>query len=162
MTGADFCARLRAAGVGFFSGVPDSTFGDAFAALAGADDWLPAVREDLAVGAAAGAWLGGRLPAVLMQNSGIGTALNAVLSLALLYRVPLLMVVGWRGHGGAGDAPEHLHTGRTLEAMLRAVEIPFVAAETATLGADVDRAAALARESAGPAALLLRAGMVSC
>ena len=162
MTGERFCALLREEGFGFFAGVPDSTFAAAFAALEGdGDAYLPAVREDLAVGAAAGAWLGGRLPAVLMQNSGIGTSLNAVLSLAALYRIPMLLVVGWRGHGGT-DAPEHVQTGRTMREMLRAVELPVVAAEAGTLEDDVARAADEVRARRGPVVLLLRGGMVGC
>lgn len=159
MTGARFCGLLRDGGYDFFSGVPDSTFGAAFACLEGdRSAYLPAPREDLAVGAGVGAWLGGRRPAVLMQNSGFGTSLNAILSLAALYHVPLLLVVGWRGHGP--DAPEHVQTGRTMLDVLRALELPFVAAEPETVEADVARAAAEPAARRGPVVLLLREGMV--
>ncbi len=161
MDGQRLCALLVEAGYDFFAGVPDSTFGSAFVHLeADRGRYLPAPREDLAVGAAVGAWLGGRQPAVLMQNSGLGTSLNALLSLAWLYRVPLLVVVGWRGHGP--DAPEHEHTGRTLLDLLRAVELPFVVAGPETAEADVARAAAAPIESRRPAMLMLRPGIVGC
>jgi phosphoenolpyruvate mutase len=158
MTGEHFCGLLRRAGYTFFSGVPDSTFGSAFAHLEHDPSYLPAPREDLAVGAAAGAWLGGRRPAVLMQSSGLGTSMNALVSLAALYRVPMLVVVGWRGSGR--DAPEHLQTGRTMLDVLRAIELPFVVAEPETAEDDVARAAAEPRARKAPVVLLLREGIV--
>jgi sulfopyruvate decarboxylase subunit alpha len=161
VTGERFRALLRDAGYSRFSGVPDSTFAGAFAALErDGERYVAAPREDLAVGVAVGAWLGGERSAVLMQNSGLGTSLNALLSLAVLYEAPLLAVVGWRGHGP--DAPEHERTGRTMLDMLRAVELPFVVAEPETAEEDVLRAAAAPATLASPVVLALRAGIVTC
>lgn len=161
MTGRRLCALLRDAGYTRFSGVPDSTLAGAFAELERDEErYVAAPREDLAVGVAVGTWLGGERSAVLMQNSGLGTSLNALLSLAVLYGVPLLAVVGWRGHGP--DAPEHERTGRTMLDMLRAVELPFVDAAPETAEADVARAAAAPASLGSPVVLLLRPGIVSC
>jgi sulfopyruvate decarboxylase TPP-binding subunit len=161
MTGERFCALLCESGYTCFSGVPDSTFAGAFAQLErDPQRYVPAPREDLAVGVAVGAWLGGERSAVLMQNSGLGTSLNALLSLAVLYRVPMLVVVGWRGHGP--DAPEHEQTGRTMLDMLRAVQLPFVVAEPDTAQDDVARAAATPQALRSPVVLALRAGIVTC
>lgn len=161
MTGERFCALLRDAGYTRFSGVPDSTFAGAFAELErDGERYVAAPREDLAVGVAVGAWLGGERSAVLMQNSGLGTSLNALLSLGALYGAPLLAVVGWRGHGP--DAPEHELTGRTMLDMLRAVELPFVVAEPETAEEDVARAAAAPESLGSPVVLALRPGIVSC
>ena len=153
-----FVQALQDMGVNFFTGVPDSMLGGIIAELMTRKVYTPAVREDEAMAMAAGAYMAGRVPAVLMQNSGLGTSLNALLALAVLYRVPLLVVVGWRGHGP--DAPEHVQTGRTLLDVLRAAELPFVAAEPETAEADVARAAAGAAARRSPVALLLREGMV--
>ena len=60
----------------------------------------------------------------------------------------MLVIVGWRGHGP--DAPEHVQTGRTMLDLLRAVELPFVAAEPETAEADVARAAAAPPRAARP------------
>lgn len=49
--------------------------------------YVAAVKEDVAIGLGAGAWLAGKTPAVLMQNSGLGTSLNALASLSLLYEL---------------------------------------------------------------------------
>src|SRR5581483_2295342 len=112
VTGRDLAARLEAQGFDFFAGVPCSLIEDLIAVLERHPrlPYVAAVREAVAVGLAGGAWFGGRRPAVLMQNSGLGTGLNALASFSLLYGLPALLLVTWRGHGGR-DAPEHLLTG---------------------------------------------------
>src|SRR5262244_3864778 len=62
-------------------------------------------------------------PAVLMQNSGLGTSLNALASLSLMYGLPALLLVTWRGHRGK-DAPEHILTGAITERHLGLLGIP--------------------------------------
>jgi phosphonopyruvate decarboxylase len=56
----------------------------------------------------------GRHAAVYMQNSGLGNAVNPLLSLADadVYRIPLLLVIGWRGEPGVADEPQHAAQGR--------------------------------------------------
>src|SRR4030095_9399490 len=80
-------------------------------------------REDVAVGLAAGAWFASRRPAVLMQNSGLGTSLNALASLSLMYGLPVLLLVTWRGYAGK-DAPEHLLMGEISPGLLDMMRIP--------------------------------------
>ena len=81
ISGRDFAARLAQHGYDFFTGVPCSLIEDLIAVLEGGrQPYVAAVREDSAIGIAAGAWLGSRRPVVLMQNSGLGTSLNALAS----------------------------------------------------------------------------------
>ena len=77
----------------------------------------------MAVGLAAGAWLGGRRPVVVMQNSGLGTSLNALASLSLMYGLPALLLVTWRGYQGK-DAPEHILMGEISPGILELLGIP--------------------------------------
>ncbi|HZP40602.1 MAG TPA: thiamine pyrophosphate-binding protein, partial [Candidatus Binatia bacterium] len=112
-----FVDRLLAAGFDFFTGVPCSLVGPVIAELERRRLYFPETREDAALGVAAGAYLGGRFPLVVMQNSGLGVSLNALASLHLLYRIPALLLVTWRGWRGE-DAPEHLVMGRVLPALL--------------------------------------------
>ncbi len=56
-----------------------------------------ATREEEAVAIAAGLVLAGAAPAVLMQQSGVGNALNAVLTLADAYGIRFPIVVFDRG-----------------------------------------------------------------
>ena len=94
ISGHDFADGLGRHGFDFFTGVPCSLIEDLIAVLerGARAPYVAAVREDAAVGVAAGAWFGGRRPVVLMQNSGLGTSLNALASLSLMYGLPVLLV----------------------------------------------------------------------
>src|SRR5437879_11237873 len=132
----DFVSLLQDAGFDFFTGVPDSTLGGIIATLIERRVYIPAVREDEAVGMAAGAYMGGRLPVVLMQNSGLGTSLNALISLNLIYLQPCLLLISWRGHDGK-DAPEHLVMGQVMTHQLDLVRIPHRTLRAETVREDV-------------------------
>lgn len=115
-------ADLDRLGYDFYTGVPCSLLNPLYAALAREKrEYHPATREDLAVGLAAGAALAGRRPVVLMQNSGLGVSINALLSLTRMYALPLLLVVSWRGYGP--DAPEHVDVGARMPALFDALGI---------------------------------------
>lgn len=58
---------------------------------------IPVTREEEGIGIAAGAYLGGKKPAIIMQSSGIGNSLNALASLNLTYKIPLLLLISHRG-----------------------------------------------------------------
>ncbi len=81
---------------------------------------IPVTREEEGIGICAGAYLGGRKPAILMQNSGLGNSINALKSLTELYEFPLLMIMSHRGTEGesiCGQVPMGESTPRILEAM---------------------------------------------
>ncbi len=118
-----FVQAMQGLGVNFFTGVPDSILGGIIAELMVRRLYTPAVREDEAMGMAAGAYMAGKMPAVLMQNSGLGTSLNTLISLNLIYRQPCVLIVSWRGQGGK-DAPEHLVMGEVMPRFLETMKIP--------------------------------------
>jgi phosphonopyruvate decarboxylase len=156
ISGADFAGALERHGFDFFAGVPCSLIEDLIATLE-AHPRLPYVatpREDVAVGMAAGAWFGGRRAAVLMQNSGLGTSLNALASLSLMYGLPALLVVTWRGHGGK-DAPEHVLMGEISPRLLELLGIPHRVLAAETLEADLGWAVAVMDRAMQPVALLV-------
>ena len=66
---------------------------------------MAASVEGEAVSAAAGTWLAGGLGAALMQNSGLGNAVNPLASLSIPYEIPVLMLVSWRGEPGQARMP---------------------------------------------------------
>ena len=81
---------------------------------------VPVTREEEGIGICAGAYLGGKKPAILMQNSGLGNSINALKSLTELYNFPLLMIMSHRGTEGeniCGQVPMGESTPRILEAM---------------------------------------------
>src|SRR5215470_14741371 len=98
-TSKQFLELLVKQGYGFFTGVPCSLLAGLFSELEQNDrlDYISAVREDIAIGMAAGAHLAGKKTAVFMQNSGLGVAYNALASLNEIYDIPTLIVVSWRG-----------------------------------------------------------------
>lgn len=121
----EFVAALKGAGFDFFCGVPCSLL-KGLVSLLDHDEsahYISATREDSALGMAAGAYLGGKRPMVLMQNSGLGVSVNALASLHTMYDLPALLVISWRGEGG-NDAPEHLLMGEIMLPILDLMHIP--------------------------------------
>jgi phosphonopyruvate decarboxylase len=161
VSGAEFAALLERRGFDFFGGVPCSLIEDLIATLE-THPRLPYVatpREDVAVGLAAGAWFAGRRPAVLMQNSGLGTSLNALASLSLMYGLPALLLVTWRGHQGK-DAPEHLLMGEISPSLLDLLRIPYRVLTAGSVDADLAWATATMDQAMQPVALLVPPGVV--
>ena len=112
-------------------------------------------KEEEAIGISAGAHLAGVKSALLMQNHGFLAAINGIVSLAQLYRIPLLMLISYRGDFGERD-PWQTQGGSVTEAVLRALGIPYLAplATLMTLGRD-PRSPDARRAALTPVALLL-------
>lgn len=118
--------------VDFFTGVPDSLLQDVCAFIT---DNTPKERnvitanEGSAVGLASGYYMSTRkIPLVYMQNSGLGNAVNPLLSLAdeKVYSLPILLMIGWRGEPGTKDEPQHKKQGEVTLDLLDAMQIPYV------------------------------------
>lgn len=123
-----FCECLKENGFDFFAGVPDSLL-SGFCACA--EDFfgkrfIISANEGNAVGLATGHYLAeGRAAVVFMQNSGIGNAVNPLLSLADkdVYHIPMLLIVGWRGEPGVKDEPQHIAQGRITRELFNVMGI---------------------------------------
>ncbi len=158
-----FWGVLKARGLTFIAGVPDSTFGDAYNYMVNDPEirYVPAVREDVALGVASAAFFAGGLGGVIMQNSGIGNIVNPLTSFSLMYKIPVLLIVGWRGFGGPpNDAPEHWIMGVKTPEILGLLDVPCEIMEPETLEPDLDRLLAKMRQDSVPGALLVRSGMI--
>ena len=164
-----FVAALRERGFDFCAGVPCSLIKGVLAHLTDLDaqgvlPYVPAAREDSALGIAAGAYLGGKLPVVLMQGSGLALSLNALVSLHQLYGLEVLLLITWRGYQGR-DAPEHVVLGPLLPQVLETFGVPhrtlLPAAEGGTparVAAELDWARETLSATRKPCALLVRQG----
>ena len=123
--------KLIKAGTVFFTGVPDSLLKSFCAYLTDnvkEENHIIAANEGAAVGLACGFHLAtGKIPLVYMQNSGIGNAVNPLLSLADsdVYQIPLILLIGWRGEPGVKDEPQHIKQGKVTCAMLDSIGIPY-------------------------------------
>ena len=84
---------------------------------------IPITREEEGVGIAAGAYLGGRLPAILMQNSGLGNSINAIKSLLHLFKIPVVFIMSHRGAEGEKIAAQ-IPMGKLTLNLLELIQIP--------------------------------------
>jgi len=137
--------------------IPDSESAELYD-QAGTDqrvDLITPCREGEGIAIAAGLWTGGAKPMVVIQNTGLMEAGDALRGCAVGPRVPLRLVVGWRGYPGAiaGRLPidsAHPYT----EPVLAAWGIPtwqaMAGADVGMIGEMDDRAAA----TSFPAAVL--------
>lgn len=125
-----FVRKLIDRGVRLFTGVPDSLLKNFSSELQNnlrPQEHIIAANEGNAVGLAMGHFLATGNPAVVyLQNSGLGNAVNPLVSLADLevYSIPMLIIVGWRGEPGKDDEPQHLKQGRITCEQLKLLEIP--------------------------------------
>jgi len=163
---AAFFETLRANGVSFYAGVPDSLLKDICAYVT--DNTTPAqhvitANEGGAIALAAGHFLAtGELPLVYMQNSGLGNTVNPLTSLTdeAVYGIPMLLMIGWRGEPGKKDEPQHVKMGDVTIALLDAIGVDYtVLPDDADAAASaVAAAATAARERNVPHALVVRKG----
>lgn len=124
---AAFLADLKEHGISFFAGVPDSLLKNFLSVLPETDHVICA-NEGSAVAVAAGYHLSsGRLPLVYMQNSGLGNAINPLLSLvhSKVYAIPLLLMIGWRGQPESSDEPQHQAMGELTTNILNTLGISY-------------------------------------
>lgn len=112
-------------------------------------------KEEEAIGIAAGAYFAGTPNLLLMQNHGFLAAINGIVSLAMLYRIPLCMLIAHRGHFGE-PYPWHTQGGIVTEGVLRALNIPFdYARDPDKVGRQIREAHTLSLSALSPVALLL-------
>ena len=127
LTSKSFIERLIQEDYKFFTGVPCSLLSGLIYELEdekGEVRYIPSVREDAAVGLCVGAYLAGTMPVLLMQNSGLGYCLNAFTSLNLIYKIPALVIMSWRGKAGK-DAPEHIIMGDIDQELLKTAGMEY-------------------------------------
>ncbi len=159
ITGAEFCRLLVDCGFDFFTGVPCSLVKSVITVLEERGGYIPETREDAAIGLAAGASMAGKCPVVIMQNSGLGVCVNALASLTLMYRLPCLLLITWRGYQG-NDAPEHLLMGEISPTLLATLRIPYRVLGAEAVPDSLQWAVKTLRQSSNPVALLLPPGVI--
>lgn len=148
---------LKKAGIDYISALPE-TWLIYLLQLADEDPDMMLVevaKEEEAIGIAAGAYFAGRPNALLMQNHGFLAAINGIVSLALLYRIPLLMLIAHRGHIGE-PYPWHTQGGILTEPVLRGLSLPYdTVRDPNDVGRQIQEAHTFSLSSLSPVALLL-------
>lgn len=112
-------------------------------------------KEEEGVGISAGAHFAGVKSAMLMQNHGFLASINGIVSFAHLYKIPLLMLISYRGSFGEPD-PWQTQGGNVTEALLRAMGIPYCFLDQLEcVEKRIRQAQTLAESSLQPVAILL-------
>ena len=148
---------IKAAGINFVSALPETWL--VYLLQLAEDDpemcLVEVAKEEEAIGIAAGAYFAGKPNALLMQNHGFLASINGIVSLALLYRIPLLMLIAFRGHIGE-PYPWHTQGGILTEPVLRGLGLPFdYVRDPHRAARQIKEAQTLALSSLSPVALLL-------
>jgi sulfopyruvate decarboxylase subunit alpha len=146
---------MKQAGINFICSLPDANLAKLLAAV----DQEPELahvtlcREEEGIGICAGAYIGGRTPAMIMQNGGLLNSCNALTTTALNFNIPVLLMVYYAGDlGDEGFAT----LGSVTEPMLRGLNIRYhVLRKVEDIAATVKGAAMLAVDSRKPVAVLL-------
>lgn len=148
-------AGLKAAGIDLVSSVPDINMLDLINLLYQDKEitHVPVGREEEGIGVCTGAHLGGKRPAMLMQNGGLLNSCNGLTTTALQFGIPVLLLIYYAGD--IGDNAFHM-VGLVTEPVLDALGIKtIVMRDPAKVKQDIAGAVTLASSSKRPVALLL-------
>lgn len=160
-----FVQKAATAGFKLYSGVPCSYLKPFVNFATGSDliRYVPATNEGDAIAIAAGAELGGCRAVAMMQNSGLGNAVNPLTSLTYTFNIPILLIVTLRGEpGGPADEPQHELMGRITTSMLESMEIPwcYFPSEENEITVALKKATAHMDATGRPFAFVMRKGAV--
>lgn len=163
-----FISVLREANVDFYAGVPDSLM-SSFSAVLDEKKFpgkhIITACEGGAVSAAMGYHLAtGKYGLVYMQNSGLGNALNPLVSLAHreIYGVPMILLIGWRGEPDQVDEPQHIKQGAITLAQLDLLDIPYLVMDSQSDFRQIVRDTILSMEQNPlPSAIVVKKGTFS-
>jgi len=151
---------IHEAGITHVASLPDINLVDLIDLLE-QDDGLVHVelnREEEGVGIATGVYLGGGMPALLIQNAGLLNACNALTTTALAFEIPMLLLVWYAGHIGDNA---FMRLGEVTEPVLAALGIrAFIPADAEAARVLLPKAATLSRMSARPVAILLTKSVI--
>ncbi|HOW43089.1 MAG TPA: phosphonopyruvate decarboxylase [Candidatus Omnitrophota bacterium] len=151
-------------GFSVYSGVPCSLLTPLIDRLIDprAAAYYAASNEGEAVAFCAGAHLAGKRAVVMMQNSGLGNAVNPLTSLNAIFKTPVLLVITLRGEPGEHDEPQHELMGRITGEMLDCMGIAreYFPDSADKLSAVVDKAGRYMQREQLPFALILKKGVI--
>lgn len=152
----ELLAQLKGNGANFFCSVPCKLLGDLINLL-DADDsvgYVPVAKEEEGIGVCAGAYLGGKTPVMVMQNTGVGTILSTLSSLGLFYSLPITMVISHRGSPGEKIGAQ-VPMGIAAQPLLETIGIPTFSFNDRNQVAQVGQLVSHAQVAQRPIAALL-------
>lgn len=163
---SDFYDNLLSNGINFFTGVPDSLLKEFCLCVDKQNSFknhIIAANEGNAISVAAGHYLGSQsIPLVYMQNSGLGNAVNPLMSLCdtEVYSIPMILMIGWRGEPGVNDEPQHVKQGKIQLNLLDTIGIPFeiIGGDSPDFEKKINKIVKIAKNKNCPVALLIKKG----
>lgn len=133
-----FFNSLRENNIDFFTGVPDSLLKEFCFCVTentSKSQHIINANEGSSIGLSIGYNLStNKIPLVYFQNSGLGNIINPFTSLAheSVFKIPMLLFIGWRGEPRKKDEPQHIFQGKITEVILRTLEIEYEILNTNT------------------------------
>ena len=127
----EFFDLLHENKIDFFSGVPDSLlkfFNSYILDNVDQNQHIITANEGNAIALSSGYYLATKkIGLVYMQNSGLGNAINPLVSLSdkEVYGIPALLLIGWRGEPNEKDEPQHQKQGKITLELLETLDIPY-------------------------------------
>lgn len=156
-----FLAACQQRELRFFTGTPCSYMKPFMNAVINdpALTFRDATNEGDAVALAAGVHVGtGAMTVAMFQNSGLGNAVNALTSLNVPFRIPVLLIITHRAQpGGVPDEPQHQFMGEVTIPLLEALRIPWAPfpCTLAEIGPCLDTALDYLRTASLPYAIVM-------
>ena len=95
-------SNIKSGGADFFLSVPCKLLANMITILESDNDifYSAVPREEEGMGICVGAFFGNKFPCIMMQNTGIGNSVNAIVSLLQLYQIPVIFLISFRGTPG--------------------------------------------------------------
>lgn len=146
---------MKGAGVDFVTSLPDANLAKLLTAVDEEQEMIhvPLCREEEGIGICTGAYTGGRIPAIIMQNGGFLNSCNALTTTAINFNIPILLLIYYAGDlGDEGFAT----LGSVTEPVLHGLGIrSYVLRRNEDIHAIIKGAVTLAMDSRKPVAVLL-------
>jgi sulfopyruvate decarboxylase subunit alpha len=123
---AEIVNSLKVAGVDFVATLTEANLHE-LVMLVGEEpaiQHVPVTREEEGIGVCAGAFLGGKKPAMIMMNAGFLLSANALATVCMHPGIPVLLLIGHSG-GVGEENPGHATVGMLTEPVLQALHIMY-------------------------------------
>ena len=162
----EFFKFLKKKKITFFTGVPDSVLKYFINRISKLEkkNHVETFNEGSAVSLAIGYYLATKkIPCVYMQNSGLGNAINPLVSIAhpKIYSIPLLLMIGWRGSPHVNsDEPQHNVKGKITKDILKLLGIKFLTIRTKKSFPKITKLINFAQKNNKPVALLIEKDVI--
>jgi sulfopyruvate decarboxylase TPP-binding subunit len=155
LTARNMVDTLIGCGITHVVWLPDTESGFLFETLRDESrlQLVPVCREGETVPIAAGLLVAGQKPVVIIQSTGLYESGDSLRGLAIDYKLPILLLVGYRGYEGGRPSADSAAT--YLEPILKAWNVPYYLIDSNSSLEVVPRAYREAQERPGPVAVLI-------